>query len=394
MAKVTTPDTAVAVTVPTRDPPEDTDAVTTVEESPDSTLPFASRTSSLGCVVKATPEAPPDACWVSASTAPVPGVPVAVNVNGEPDRPVAVAVTEFDPAVAPKVQVPAVAIPEASVVAPAPVIEPPPLATAKVTATPDTGFPPASVTRTESAVVTAVPTVADCPLPAFTAMAAAAPGPVGVIAAVVEVRDGAEKVSVVADAVLPVKPSPANVAMPFTATTLVVPDREPLPAATETVSVAVVTVLPLASATRMTGCVASVAPEAPATGAVETRSLVAGPKGVTDADAADAAPVPFAFDAVTVNVCAVPAVRPVTVQDVAVAGLGAQVAPPGDAVAVYDVMADPPLSLGAVQETVTWPCPAIPLTDVGAPGTVWGTPEVDAVAAPEPAAFTARNCTW
>src|SRR5256885_16714226 len=45
-------------------------------------------------------------------------------------------------------------------------IVPPPVATAKVTLTPETGFVP-SVTRTEGAVATAVATVAVCPSPAF-----------------------------------------------------------------------------------------------------------------------------------------------------------------------------------------------------------------------------------
>ena len=40
--------------------------------------------------------------------------------------------------------------------------------------------------------------------------------------------------------------------------------------------------------------------------------------GTTGADAEDAAPVPFTFDAVTVNAYEVPFVRPVTVHDVVV----------------------------------------------------------------------------
>ena len=39
------------------------------------------------------------------------------------------------------------------------------------------------------------------------------------------------------------------------------------------------------------------------------------PAGVTAADATDAAPAPTVFAAVTVNVCAVPFVKPVTVHD-------------------------------------------------------------------------------
>ena len=69
-----------------------------------------------------------------------PAVAVAVKVTGEPVSPAEVAVKVFDPALVPKVQEPTVAIPEAFVVVVAPVIEPPPLATAKVTLTPETGL--------------------------------------------------------------------------------------------------------------------------------------------------------------------------------------------------------------------------------------------------------------
>jgi hypothetical protein len=71
-------------------------------------------------------------------------------------------VSVFVPAVVPRVHVGEVAIPEAFVVtvAVAP-NEPPPVATANVTDTPDTTLPFASFTTTLGAVLTAVPTVAD-----------------------------------------------------------------------------------------------------------------------------------------------------------------------------------------------------------------------------------------
>ena len=69
-----------------------------------------------------------------------PAVPVAVKVSGEPVRPGLVAVSVLAPAVVPSVQLPTVAMPDALVVADAPVTEPPPEATAKVTATPATGL--------------------------------------------------------------------------------------------------------------------------------------------------------------------------------------------------------------------------------------------------------------
>ena len=86
---------------------------------------------------------------------------MAVNVKGEPVRPVLVAVNVLDPAVEPKVQLPTVAIPLPLVVAESPVPDPPPVATANVTLTPETGLLLASFTITLGAVETAVPTVVD-----------------------------------------------------------------------------------------------------------------------------------------------------------------------------------------------------------------------------------------
>jgi hypothetical protein len=99
--------------------------------------------------------------------------------------------------------------------------------------------------------------------------------------------------------------------------------------------------------------------------------------GVTAGDAALAGPVPTSFVAVTVNVYAVPLVNPVTIS-----GLAAPVAvaPSGDAVTVYPVMAAPPLLDGAVKLTDTWPSPRTPLTLVGAPGAVVGAATVSVAA--------------
>ena len=98
-------------------------------------------------------------------------------------------------------------------------------------------------------------------------------------------------------------------------------------------------------------------------------------RGVTDADAVDALPVPATLVAVTVKVYAVPLVSPVTVHDVVD---DVQVRPPGDAVAVYPVIAEPPLSLGAVHDSETCVLPGVPATPVGAPGTVRGVTEEEA----------------
>jgi hypothetical protein len=113
---------------------------------------------------------------VTANFVTVPTVPVAVNVTGEPESPDTVAVSVFVPAVVPRVQEVTAAIPEEFVDT---VVEgrrdPPPDATAKVTAVPDTGLPPESVTMTDGAIATAEPAVAVWLLPAFTAMVVAAP---------------------------------------------------------------------------------------------------------------------------------------------------------------------------------------------------------------------------
>lgn len=76
-----------------------------------------------------------------------------------------------------------------------------------------------------------------------------------------------------------------------------------------------------------------------------------------------------------------------TVQEVVVA---VHVLDPGDEVAVYEVIALPPLDPGAVQLTSEEVLPTDPLTPVGAPGTVRGVTDVDASDAAEaPIAFVA-----
>jgi hypothetical protein len=90
-----------------------------------------------------------------------PTVPVAVNVIVTPATAVLVAVIVFEPAVFPSVQLPTVAIPFAPEVAEVPVAEPPPDATAKVTATPLTGLPNASRIITAGGIGTAEPALAD-----------------------------------------------------------------------------------------------------------------------------------------------------------------------------------------------------------------------------------------
>jgi len=114
---------------------------------------------------------------VSASFVAAPAVPVAVNVTGLPliPDPVAVAVSVFVPAVELRVHEVAAAIPSEPVVTGVVgVTVPLPAAVAKVTSTPTTGLPLASLTITEGGGVTAVPAGAVVP-PPFAAIYAAPP---------------------------------------------------------------------------------------------------------------------------------------------------------------------------------------------------------------------------
>lgn len=100
------------------------------------------------------------------------------NVTGFPaiPLPLTVAVRVFVAGVPPRLQFPTDAIPKLLVVAFAPVMVPPPLATTKVTLTPVIPLPFASFTMTDGRVVTDVPTRAASELPALIATLAAAPG--------------------------------------------------------------------------------------------------------------------------------------------------------------------------------------------------------------------------
>jgi hypothetical protein len=91
------------------------------------------------------------------------------------------------------------------------------------------------------------------------------------------------------------------------------------------------------------------------------------PTGVTSADSTDTAPSPCAFDATTVNVYPVPFDNPDTEHDTA--PNVEHEPPPGDAVTVYPVTEDPPVTDGATHDTTTLASPATPDTPVGAPGT-------------------------
>jgi hypothetical protein len=115
--------------------------------------------------------------------------------------------------------------------------------------------------------------------------------------------------------------------------------------------------------------------------------------GVTLFDAALAALVPIALVAVTVNVYEVPVVNPDTVMVPEPAVARVPVTPPGDDVAVYNVIVEPPSLAGAVYVTVAAVgevTVAVPI--VGAPGTLAVVMLFEATLdAPIPAPFVA--CT-
>ena len=81
-------------------------------------------------------------------------------------------------------------------------------------------------------------------------------------------------------------------------------------------------------------------------------------------------------------------VSPVTVQLVVAAE---HVKPPGEEVAVYPVIAEPPLLTGAVQDTTDWVLALeVAVTLVGAPGVVAGMAAADAAdAGPVPVVLVA-----
>src|SRR5713101_2698180 len=138
-----------------------------------------------------------DGCVVIASFVAAPTVPVAVNTTGLPISASAVAVKVFAPAVVPRVQEVAAAIPLAFVsTAVVGLTVPPPVATAKVTATPATGLPLASFTITAGGMSTAVPTVAAWASPAFTATWVAVPAVTVTAPDVTAVSPGEVKMSV------------------------------------------------------------------------------------------------------------------------------------------------------------------------------------------------------
>jgi hypothetical protein len=112
-------------------------------------------------------------------------------------------------------------------------------------------------------------------------------------------------------------------------------------------------------------------------------------EGVTEFEAELGKLLPVAFIAITVNVYAVPLASPVTVIGLAEPFT---LILPGFEVAVYPVIADPPLLAGAVNATVACVFPFVAVPIVGAPGTDDGVTEFEAaLAGLLPVAFVAMT---
>ena len=201
-----------------------------------------------------------DAAMVECAPSATPAIAEAVMVTGEPVRLSLAAVSVFDPAVVPSVQLPTAAMPLAFVVADALVTEPPPVATANVTETPETAFPFASFIITLGAVATAAPAAADWLLPPFTAICDAAP----TVPAAVNVTGEPARLPLVAVIVLDPTVVPRvqlpTVAMPLEFVAVDNPVAKPPPVATANVTDTPETGLPFASFIMTLGAVAALVP--------------------------------------------------------------------------------------------------------------------------------------
>jgi hypothetical protein len=237
-----------------------------VTAMPLTALPWASVTVTEGAVPTTVPTVAlcgfPDRTAIRAAA---PATPVAVKVTGEPLNPVVVAVSVFAPTIVPKVQAGLVAIPPLSVITePEDANVPAPLLTAKVTATPLTALPWASVTATDGAVPTAVPTVALCRSPDRNAIRTAAPAvPVAVKVTGEPVSPATVAVSAFAPAVVP-KVQSGLLAIPALSVLTAFEEAiDPAPPLTLKVTPTPLTALPCPSVTTTEGAVATAVPTVP-----------------------------------------------------------------------------------------------------------------------------------
>jgi len=106
--------------------------------------------------------------------------------------------------------------------------------------------------------------------------------------------------------------------------------------------------------------------------------------GVTEPEATEGSDEPISFEATTVNVYAVPLVRPAIVHDNSTVS---HITTPSPLVITYPVTGEPPVEAGANHDNVIVESPETPMTLVGANGTVASAPATtgaDTVAAEEP----------
>jgi hypothetical protein len=328
-------------------------------------FPYRSPITTTGCPISVAPLAPPTGCVVITNCVATPAVPVAVKVTGEPVSPATVAVSVFAPTVVPKVQAGLVAIPALSVTtAPEDTNEPPPLPTAKVTGTPLTALPCASVTTTEGAVATAVPTVALCGFPDRTAIRAAAPAtPVAVKVTGEPLNPVAVAVSVFAPTVVPKVQAGLVAIPPLSVITAPEDANEPPPLPTAKVTGTPLTALPCASVTTTEGAVAT---------AVLTVALCRSPDRTAIRVAAPATPVAVKVTGEPLNPVAVAVNRfgPAVVPKVQV---GLVAIPPLSVITALEEATEPPPSPTAkVTGTplTALPCPSVTTTEGAVPTAV------------------------
>src|SRR5437588_582262 len=318
-------------------------------------FPFASFTITDGGEPTAVPTV---AVWLvrlfAAIVAAAPAVPVAVKLTGLPESDPDIAVSVFCPAVGPRVQLPTVAIPLASLVWAAPVTLPLPEPAAKVTDTPDTGLVNASVTITDGGVGTVVPAGAVCPLPPWGAMVAAAAeftvtAAVSVTVTLPSTRAVTVFVSAAVELNAPLICPPAFVVPTGWVSVL------PVAGVTVSVTVAPLTGLPLASRT-VTVMVLDPAPAVIVAGAAATVDWAAlGPPAVADAVNVTGLPLSPEDVARSVSVlAAVPSVQefaaatPLALVVTAVAGSTVPLSP-----VVTNVTATPGTGLANWSRTIT-----------------------------------------
>jgi hypothetical protein len=255
---VAMPAAFVDAVTPVTDPPPDTTAKVT--DTPDVGLPLTSLTITDGGIATALPAT---ALWLSpaffASEAAAPAVDVAVNATGV--RPPKVALTTLVPVVGPSVHEPTVAMPAAFVDAVAPVTDPPPDTTAKVTDTPDAGLPLASLTMTDGGIGTALPATALWLSPAFFASEAAAPA-VDVAVNATGVRPPKVALTTLVPVVGPSVHEP-TVAIPEAPEVTVAPETDPPPPTTANDTVAPLIGDPFWSFTTTDGAGVTTAPATP-----------------------------------------------------------------------------------------------------------------------------------